>query len=316
MAWRLGDEGVRGTALDERGLRQWHSRFDWWDQLHHLYVLLALVGTIAGFALGATAKEKILLVFVGGYVVVVAVFAALSAFVNGEKARYAPIMSHMHSAMHSLRNLRVLMQARQFDDGPEARELLIKELSRVLDSLRSSFELASGTAIECRIEVVQRPRGSTDLQQLSTYALVRDSASASRRLHMDDDGRRNPHPVVKSTAHMSLLHGDSPACYFCGDIAAQQDFASEYFARFPHDPRPRSTIVWPIRYRRRQTPGSSAEERSQEIVGFLHVESNSRGAFNRRYDIEMGAAFADSMFDVLFGHAKARKDVVHAILAS
>lgn len=311
-----GKVALRGAPLDERGLRQTHGKLDWWEQLHHFYVLVALAGTFVGVAYGSSTKELVLLLFLGGYIVVIALFSALSSFVNGEKARYAPIVTHVHSAMHSLRNLRVLMQSNQFESDADAERLLRIELTRVLDSLRSSFEIVTGTAIECRVELVKRPVQSTDLQQLGSYALVRDSVSAARRGHMDEDTEVRPHPVVASTPYMALLHGENGSYYFCGDVFAQQDFGCEYFKRFPSDLRPRSMIVWPIRYRYRPTPGVKSELRRQEIVGFLHVESSSRGAFNRRYDVELGAVFADSLFDVLFVHVRSRKDVVHAILNS
>jgi hypothetical protein len=314
MVWFLKDERVKGTPADESGLRQVKSGLNWWEQLHHIYVLVALGGTLAGFAYGASFKEKILLIFLGGYVVVIALFSVWSAFVNGIKARYAPVLAHIHSGMHSLRNLRVFMRAEQFNDSSESQRLLALELTRVLDSLRSALEIVSGTTIECRIELVERPAATTNVEQLTSYPLARDSISSESRHHFDEDAKRTPHPVLKSTPYMALLNDDGPAFYFCGDVKGQQDFSCEYFTRFKNELRPRSMVVWPIRYRRRQTPGASAEMRSHEIVGFLHAESISRTAFNRRYDVQLGAAFADSMFDVLFSHFMKRKDVVHAIL--
>ncbi len=310
LLW-MGESRVRGTPLDERGLRVLSSKLDWWEQLHHFYVLIALVGTLVGFALGASFKEKILLVFVGGYVVVIAIFAAWSVFVNGAKARYAPLMPHLHSAMHCLRSLRVAMTVDDFHKDPQSREYMAAELTEVMDSLRSCLEIVSGTTIECRVEWLTKPTSGGD-GELQTYALCRDSLSRSRRRHMDEAAANKPHPVMKSTPYIELLDPDGADFYFNGDLAIQPDYRSEYMRLFPNDLKPRSVVVWPIRYRRKVAPGS--KEGKHEIVGFLHAESASRAAFNRRYDVELGAVFADSLFDVLFVSLKHREDLVHAIL--
>ncbi len=310
LLW-LGESRIRGTPSDERSLRLASSGKEWWEQLHHFYVLVALIGTVAGFAAGATFKEKILLVFVGGYVVVIAVFAAWSVFVNGAKARYAPLMRHVHSAMHCMRNLRVAMNVEEFHKDPASANHLANELTQVLDSLRSCLEIVSGTTVEVRVEIVFRSVDAP-VSSLQTIPLCRDSVSRQRRRHMDEDAMAKPHAADRSTPYIELLDHDGGDFYFNGDLASQQDYRSEYMRRFPNDSRPRSVVVWPIRFRRIAIVGNGPGK--HEIVGFLHAESASRAAFNRRYDVELGASFADSLFDVIFSHLKHRPGVVHAIL--
>jgi len=50
-------------------------------------------------------------------------------------------------------------------------------------------------------------------------------------------------------------------------------------------------MVWPIR--RMQTNDGALEP---DVLGFLCVDSGARGVFNRRYDFEIGAAFADVLY--------------------
>lgn len=305
-----GDSSNKSThAQGDRSNRIWFSGAHIWEQLHHVYVLLALLGIFASFFLGATAKEKILLTFLCIYVIVIATFAAASTYVNGNKARYAPVMQHLHSGQHALRDLRLLMRSQALQSDTHLPDLMVRELQRVLDSLRSSLEMVTGTVIECRIELVNRPATSNNGDDFRTYPLVRDSVSSPRRQHMDEYARNHPHPLMDSTPYQQLMSSSENrgTHYCCQDIGGNADFMCAYYDRFPQDLRPRSTLVWPIRYKFR------GGEKRVEIVGFLHAESANKVAFSRQFDLELGALFADSLFDVVFDYVKTRKDVTHAV---
>jgi hypothetical protein len=154
MRWWPTSEGIRGTRRGERSLRESSNEGSIWEQLHHVYIAVALLGTGASFFVDASFKERLLLGFVAGYIVVIAAFAAWSTFVNGAKARYAPLMTHFHSAQHTLRDIRLLLRTEAFRSSSLHKELLAAELRQVLDSLRSCLEIVSGTTVECRIELV------------------------------------------------------------------------------------------------------------------------------------------------------------------
>ncbi len=66
-----------------------------------------------------------------------------------------------------------------------------------------------------------------------------------------------------------------------------------------------STIVWPIRYILENTE-LNPDDDDQELLGFLTIDSNSKNNFERRYDIDLGAIIADSLFPVLKIYSKLR----------
>lgn len=305
-----GESGNSNTPRQrERSNRIWFSGAHFWEQLHHVYVMLALIGLVGSLFLSSNTKETLLLASLCVYVIIIAVFAAGSTYVNGNKARYAPVMQHLHSGQHALRDLRLLMRSPSLQSDQHLPELIIRELQRVLDSLRSSLEIVTGTVIECRIELVDRPATSNNGDDFRTYPLVRDSVSSPRRQHMDENARLDPHPLMDGTPYQQLMssRANRGTHYCCQDIGGNADFMCVYFHRFPQDLRPRSTLVWPIRYKWR------GGEKRVEIVGFLHAESANAAAFSRQFDLELGALFADSLFDVVFDYVKTRKDVTHAI---
>ena len=52
-----------------------------------------------------------------------------------------------------------------------------------------------------------------------------------------------------------------------------------------------STIVWPIR--------KKIEDKPDDLLGFLCVDSKSRNVFEERYDVEIGAAYSDVLYTLL-----------------
>jgi hypothetical protein len=71
----------------------------------------------------------------------------------------------------------------------------------------------------------------------------------------------------------------------------------------PSNPAYRSTIVWPIR-KIRDHPLSipdyvNSENEQQELFGFLCVDSKKTNVFVEPEDVQLGAAYADTLFHVL-----------------
>jgi hypothetical protein len=61
-----------------------------------------------------------------------------------------------------------------------------------------------------------------------------------------------------------------------------------------------STIVWPIRYKLQPDETQcSDDDLGQILLGFLTVDAKPANAFEHRYDIDMGAQVADTLYIVL-----------------
>lgn len=88
--------------------------------------------------------------------------------------------------------------------------------------------------------------------------------------------------------------------YICNDLTKEDGYQNSHWPSNPEERREFikkaeykyvSTIVWPIR--------GPAEDGRPPVTGFLCIDSRTRGIFERRYDIQLGAVIADTLYPLL-----------------
>lgn len=131
--------------------------------------------------------------------------------------------------------------------------------------------------------------------KLGVYVQARDSSSRNQWGYRDDPAV--VHLVAKNTAMRSIVE-DDVNYYHNGKVHKSPDYKSSYFEHWQKDARYRSVLVFPIRC------SPSLAQGDDRYCGFLHVESMAARAFNTRYDVDLGATVADTLYMVLSTYAK------------
>lgn len=266
-----------------------------WEWVERTYVILALGGILIGgglsFFVGAAFKEKALLVAILVVFVIFVIVALVSAYMNGDKARYAETIEHLHQCAHTARDLTLFVA---LNSKPKAdkdvRKKLQHDLCTICDRLVTAYAMVTGARVQASISFTRIEEDN----ELGVNVQARDSSSRSQWSHRDDP--QVVHLVKKNTALRSIVEDDGNY-YQNGIVHKSPDYKSSYFHHWPSDERYRSILVFPIR-------SSSGETDSERYCGFLQVESMAEKAFNTRYDVDLGAAVADSLYVVLSSYAR------------
>lgn len=266
-----------------------------WEWIERTYVVLALGGILFGalsYSFGATFKEKALLVTMLAFFVLFAAVSIGSAYTNGGKARYAETLEHLHQCAHAVRDLELFVISKpQLEAVNDVKNRLRHDLCTIADRLVTAYSMVTGARVQVTISFTRIEIGD----KLGVYVQARDSSSRSQWAYRDDVSV--VHLVEKNTALRSIVE-DDVNYYHNGKVHKSPDYKSSYFEHWPKDARYRSILVFPIRC------STGLAQRDERYCGFLQVESMAASAFNTRYDVDLGAAIADSLYMVLSTYAK------------
>lgn len=273
----------------------------WFEWLHHGYVVAASIGIlIVIFGGSSTAKEFAYVVALLIYFLVLLVFSLGSTYSNGKKARYAEALGSIHASQHVARDLYRHLDwcsGKNHPDNKVFEHAHVKnELVRVLTSLSQAFSIVSGFKCRTSIKILQSPENSKDFASIHVITLARDLGSLESCRDRDSkEGKL--HLLMHNTDFCSIIER-AQSYFICNDVINSEHYQNSSFKLCPDMPRYRSTVVWPIRYVYKANEIATANQ-DQDVYGFLTVDSFSEAAFNDRYDVDLGAAVADSLFPVM-----------------
>lgn len=248
-------------------------------------------------------------------IVVLTVLAALALIASFgfhrrslRNAGYPYAFVGMHSAIHVLRD--ELATTAEWN-----RNRLTEVMARVLTSFSSAFTTILGSPCRSCIKVIRiEPPQGRELKSLShsecleySYArtLSRDQITAGQIGHQDRTATEAP---IQGNTAFRFLFEDCRRRFFPGNnlprMMKQGQYANtsvhKYCAQGDHDwslPY-RSTLVWPIRMKLAEAPGSGIAER-QNLLGFLCVDAVVTDRFRPEIDFEIGALLADALYSFL-----------------
>jgi hypothetical protein len=280
----------------------------------------AFLAWIAGFELLDTIIESqtVLSVAATIYVVVsaaaVVVFSAVRQWTTIRKERYANITPLLHQLIHQIRDLQSLIATNEpsGSDG-EAYKRFFNDCNiifgRILDQLNTVY--SSITSTHCRTSIkLTYPRNG----ELYVYTLARDQGSRQRCLKLDNWRVEHNHDALSLNPQFARLFddGDEDWHYLCNDLT-KEDFQSTSITAYDKKHATRAAPGtrrwqrrhWPLPYRStiacviRQGPIDIAENIPSEVLGFLTVDSESRGVFVERWDAQLMFTVADALYTPL-----------------
>jgi len=271
-----------------------------------------IVGVIAGLlAIGTPAlawfygqnsfHEKIFSFYLVALVTIVLTHSIIRE--RQKRHRYAEAILYLHYVNHRIRDclehVRIETTVSQLD--------INRLSSEILDAIKACFQLVTGK--NCR----------TCLKSLDNNQIIetecRDSVSNNIRDNRAE-GEQTPNHLEKNTAFKDLWYGVKGASryFLCNNLTAlyrKGNYKNSSFDEVGYPemlPLPlgakvvtnwslsyKSTLVVPIRYIAKFDYLEGGEA-SQQLWGFLCIDSKSRWVFDKTYCPELAGAFADALF--------------------
>jgi hypothetical protein len=297
------------------------KKLRWFEWLHHFYILGAVGYWVFLFfspsGSNQSTRELWLTLFFGLYFVIILIAFLGVSIVNGKKARYAEANKMLHEAMHASRDAyRYLVWCN--DDSKKTvqfnEETFRAKLQQCLTAMAGAFSLVTG--VSCRTCIKTLGLNKDTAEGIFVTTLARDGISAKKCEDKDcQEGKQ--HWLLKNT-DFRLIFYKRIRYFFCGNLPNENNYENTKLANgvwinkgdgsvepWPLDYK--ACIVWPIRYVYARSEIDESNKNDQDLYGFLTVDSSSRNTFDRRYDVEMGAAIADALFSVLDMYANIKK---------
>ena len=178
---------------------------------------------------------------------------------------------------------------------------LARNLQRALSDIATAFAIATRTSCRASIKVLSLVPNAPMVgkKDIIRFLLVRTFARDT--LREEGDVEEQADYVSENTDFVELFNDPKESCFFENDLKKRMSQGQYRNSHLPTGyntqtdiwPLPyRSTIIWPIR-RMKQTDSGRPEP---DLLGFLCVDSAARNVFVKRYDRDLGAAFADALY--------------------
>ncbi len=236
------------------------------------------------------------------------VWVAYRTFTSGRKEKYANITVKYRAIFDRMRDMTVeLYNASQAQPySADSLKLSVEKTTTVLDDLASIYSMLTGTRCRAALKVV-----NSDGEKVWVHTLARDRVSTEENRISDEDRANKKYDELNENEDFEHLFNKnrsdkgyyfnnnlmssrsqnkykSTSLLYHGENAASSSWSGGN-ARWPLDYR--STIVWPIRGK-----GLGVSPDETECIGFLCIDSESRGVFEERWDPHIGSAVASSFY--------------------
>lgn len=265
---------------------------------------------------------NIYLVFLSFCIVVV---AAWRQWITIRKEKYANITTHLHSVHHAIRDLNTFIHLNEPRDSPTKKEYerfindCKVQLGRVLDQVRNVFGTLSSTHCRASIKLTYEKNG-----QVYVYTLTRDQVSKQQCFLRDNKRLDEDHDPLDENPQFASLFSDKNLVwhYICNDLTKNEEFRCTSMSAYDPGYATRAPIrsrwrrlwnsSWPLPYKStlacviRQGQFDLNQTIAPEVLGFLTIDSESRGVFQERWDTQIMFSIADALYGPVRGYIAAQ----------
>ncbi|HEY4940569.1 MAG TPA: hypothetical protein VII56_04020 [Rhizomicrobium sp.] len=266
---------------------------------------------------GLLARISLIYFFV--FLVVMFLIWAWRIYETIKKEKYANVTDEIHQINHHVRNFISRYSDASSADNRSADEyeLLIRamrnDFTLILDRICILFSVITGT--RCRAAL----KSFYSVQDvLYTYTLCRDQKSKDNHLALDLKRREINHDALLNNSEFSRMSDERATSwyFFSNNLTKDKNFHStslsaydrkqglntytpSRFAQLFEAPRwslpYKSTVTCAIRH----PATDDTKYKNPQLLGFLAIDSESRGVFNAEWDVNLLFSFADALFHPL-----------------
>ena len=280
------------------------------NTIHLIASILAIITPVIIFLLASSPNTPafVAIITLGLITIVFALLFLVEEYRLSSKARYAEVMSGLHLCIHILRDIHSGL-----NDKSIKNENILSDLSMALWSLAKCFSLLKGVHCRTCIKLIHFNEDvfSRDVSALSdeerlrylyVKTLCRDFETTNTH-NFIEEGNPKDHTIIGNSDFRdlySMVQGSHR--YWCSnDIRSMSGYQNTRFNQTSNLDYIgyRSVLILPIRIITKGLLYPEQKSCKQDILGFLCIDSKTRGIFNDRYDPELGSSFADALF-ILF----------------
>lgn len=260
--------------------------------------LIGLIGTLVGIVLSVIALTTkgntegtlvILFLLVSLIITFIVMLVRERKFLK--KERYADAVSAISDVFQEMKKVAARMQT---DNAPQVRE----QLEKVVGAIAKTFSLVTGKNCRACIKVLLSEKKHGGGTSFYVETLCRDKITP---VEQKEQGTK--HPLEQNTDFETIFKGEDsffannlpgiPPGYKNSSFNVYGDPATTREWKLPY----KSTIVWPVRERKPAVAPGCEEE--QNLMGYLCVDAKDTHVFSRRYDVDLGVAFAEALYGLL-----------------
>lgn len=249
---------------------------------------------------------------------IVVIACSIRIWISIRKEKYANITSNYHRALHCLRDLETYLNENKPEKGASTEEhdrytstakaLVVK----ILDQICIIFQSITGTHCRSCIKFSYEFNG-----ELFFYTYARDQGSLDTLREMDTHrAEQNSDPHKSNPTFRAICDTSEPVTkwhFLSNNLPNDPSFESTSFIAYERNFARRGRTHWPLIWKSnwplpyrsclsvavRQGKFMESEQRQIICIGFLSVDSESRGVFEERWDKEIMYGFADALFNPL-----------------
>lgn len=257
-------------------------------KLGSAFGIVATIGAIIGLA--KTGKYAVPALIMSIYMCVL-VTVLLFLLMRQERrylreARYAAALLPLRKAFSEIASATWHL----FNDNTPSEDAFRIRLRDSLRWLAESFTLITGSQCRACIKLIQAPADVASNHDFLVSTLCRDNEGAGPPRH-------SPDRIGDNTDFRQIL-AENSAAFFSNDLESMlaqgyrnSHWTDEVIRNKSFDYL--ATIVWPIE-QGATSPYDKAEQR--EIIGFLCIDTLTKGAFVKTYDEALGASFSRALY--------------------
>ena len=239
------------------------------------------------------------------------IFLVVREIMSSRKEKYANITEKHHFCFHTTRDIETFLN----DIDPASLTEKDKEhiftaatngYIKILDGVATIYSMLTGTRCRATIKTIYEKDG-----KLFVRTLARDADSYEHNFETDIQRFEDNKDAIEENEDFELLYDEKQpgqSCFFCNNLIERRIYKTSSFKVYGEPNKEmswyermrckgwtlpyRSAIVWPIQQKKNRYFAFD------EIgcIGFLAVDSESRGVFKKNWDTWLGAGIADALF--------------------
>ncbi len=255
--------------------------------------------------------EIILSSTISGMFLLLLVFIVVREVMSGRKEKYANITEQMHYCSHISRDIASYLNeidpsALNDKSKKHVFSASTNSIIKILDRISTTYSMLTGTRCRASIKTIYKKNHKLYVRTLArdTMSYESNSKTDKKRYNSNDDS-------IEENEDFGMLYDDSTpgeSYFICNNLIKRRNYTTSSFKVYGKPdkelnwyetitckrwPLPyRSAIVWPIQ----QKENRFLHFDGIGCIGFLAVDSESRGVFNKKWDPWLGAGIADSLF--------------------
>ncbi len=272
-----------------RGLTQWFTI---------LCAVITLLGIPYAFLkdinkANINAQIDVMAYFICAFLSLLIIVLVFEEFRWHRKARYAEAQSRLHDAYHSIRD------AWHVHFTNQSHSQIEDLITDALGHYANAFSLITGVC--CRVCIKELicfdPKAAQPEHRYVVKTLLR-SATANGEVEPSPNDTKDC--ISNNSDFLYLYRNPNEKRFIVDNILNENGYQNSHshppgnLSSLPY----RSVCVWPIK-KRFGVISNKKKDREDDLIAFLCVDSMARGAFNDRYDVNLGAAFADTLYPII-----------------